>query len=152
MDEYFMKEAIKEAEKAYKDMEIPVGAVIVLDGQIIGRGYNRVETLKNSLAHAEIIALDEASKSLDAWRLIDCTIYVTLEPCAMCSGAIVNSRIKRLVIGTSDPKRGCAGSLINIVNHKGLNHRLQVKTGVLEKECKTILQNFFKRLRKNKKN
>lgn len=152
MDKYFMKEALKEAKKAYEEFEIPIGAVIVWDGKIIGRGYNRVETLKNSLAHAEVIAIDEASKSIDAWRLIDATIYVTLEPCAMCAGAMVNSRIKRLVIGSLDPKRGCAGSLMNIVNHEGLNHKLEVETGVLEEECKRILQSFFKDLRLSKKN
>ncbi|OLS03442.1 tRNA adenosine(34) deaminase TadA [Tissierella creatinophila] len=150
MDEHFMKEALKEAKYAYELLEVPVGAIIVYDGKIIGRGHNKVETLKNSLSHAEIIAIDEASKSMDAWRLIDSTMYVTLEPCAMCAGAIVNSRIKRLVIGSLDPKRGCAGSLINIVNHPSLNHRVEVETGILEKECTEILQNFFKELRKIK--
>ncbi len=147
MDEYFMEEALKEAKKAYKDLEIPVGAVLVHDGKIIGRGHNKVENLKNALLHAELIAIDEASKSLSAWRLTDCTMYVTLEPCAMCAGAIVNSRIKRLVIGSFDPKRGCAGSLMNIVNHDGLNHRLEVSVGILEAECRELLQSFFKELR-----
>ena len=114
MDEYFMRQALKEAKKAYDRLEIPVGAIIVYNGQIIGRGFNGVETLKNPLAHAELIAIDQACKTLDGWRLIDSTMYVTLEPCPMCAGAIVNSRIKRLVIGSSDPKRGCAGSLMNI--------------------------------------
>lgn len=151
MDEYFMKEALKEAKKAYKELEIPVGAVIVFNGEIIGRGYNKVETLKSSLAHAEILAIEEASKTIDAWRLLDSTMYVTLEPCAMCAGAIVNSRIKRLVIGSSDPKRGCAGSLMNIVDHKSLNHRLELKSGILEGECTRLLQAFFKELRQAKK-
>ena len=150
MDEYFMKEALKEAQSAYELLEVPVGAVIVYDGKIVGRGHNRVETLKNSLYHAELIAIDEASKTMDAWRLIDATMYVTLEPCAMCAGAIVNSRIKSLVIGSLDPKRGCAGSLMNIVNHESLNHRVDVETGVLEEECTEVLQSFFKKLRRMK--
>lgn len=150
LDEYFMKEALKEARKAYDDLEIPVGAVIVYNGQIVGRGYNRVENLKNALRHAELIAIDQASKYLDVWRLTDATIYVTLEPCAMCAGAMVNSRIKRLVIGSPDPKRGCAGSLIDIVSHEKLNHRIEVKHGILQEECTRILQSFFRDLRKSK--
>lgn len=151
LDEYFMKEALKEAKKAYDDLEIPVGAVVVYQGQIIGRGYNRVESSKNALNHAEMLAIDQASKNLGAWRLIDSTIYVTLEPCAMCAGAMVNSRISRLVIGSPDPKRGCAGSLIDIVNHEKLNHKLKVEHGILQEECTGILQSFFRDLRKLKK-
>lgn len=151
MDEYFMKEALKEAKCAYELLEVPVGAIIVYDGKIIGRGYNKVETLKSSLSHAELIAIDEASKTMDAWRLMDSTMYVTLEPCAMCAGAIVNSRIKRLVIGSLDPKRGCAGSLINIVNNPNLNHRVEVELEVLEEECTELLQSFFRELRKKNK-
>lgn len=150
MDKYFMKEALKEAQKAYREMEVPIGAVIVHRGEIIGRGFNRVESLKNPLAHAELIAIDQASKSLDAWRLKDSTIYVTLEPCPMCAGAIVNSRIERLVIGLSDPKRGCAGSMMNIVDNESLNHRVKVERGILEVESRDILQSFFRRLRSSK--
>ncbi len=150
MDKYFMKEALKEAQKAYREMEVPIGAVIVHRGEIIGRGFNRVESLKNPLAHAELIAIDQASKSLDAWRLKDSTIYVTLEPCPMCAGAIVNSRIKRLVLGLSDPKRGCAGSMMNIVDNESLNHRVKVERGILEVESRDILQSFFRRLRSSK--
>lgn len=150
MDEYFMREALKEAEKAYKAQEIPVGALVVYKGEIIGRGHNRVETLKNPLYHAELIAIDGASKCMDAWRLIDCTMYVTLEPCAMCAGAMVNSRIKKLVIASFDYKRGCAGSLIDILNYEGLNHRVEVVTGVLEKESTRLMKDFFKELRESK--
>lgn len=151
MDEFFMGEALKEAKKAYKNFEVPVGAVIVYDGKIIGRGHNYVETLKNPLSHAELIAIDEASKTMGGWRLIGCSMYVTLEPCAMCAGAIVNSRIDRLIIGSLDPKRGCAGSLMNIVDHKQLNHRVEVELGVLEEECRGLMQSFFRSLRENKK-
>ena len=150
MDEFFMRQALKEAQMAYDDLEIPVGAVVVFNGEIIGRGHNRVETLKNPLYHAELIAIDEASKSIGAWRLIDCKLYVTLEPCAMCAGAIVNARISKLIVGSKDPKRGCAGSLMNLVDHQGLNHRVQVELGVLEKECRSLMQSFFKDLRENK--
>nr|WP_300003740.1 tRNA adenosine(34) deaminase TadA [Tissierella sp.] len=151
IDKFFMKEAIKEARKAYDEMEIPVGAVVVYKGEIIGRGRNRVETLKNPLYHAELIAIDGASKSIDAWRLIDCELYVTLEPCAMCAGAMVNARIKRLVVGSLDPKRGCAGSLINLLDYEGLNHKVEVELGVLEEECRAMMQNFFKDLRNKKR-
>ena len=151
MDEYFMKEALEEAKKSYNILEVPVGAIIVYDGKIIGRGFNKVETSKNSLSHAELFAIDGASKALDAWRLLDCTMYVTLEPCAMCAGAIVNSRIKRLVVASSDPKRGCAGSIMNIVNHEKLNHRVEVEIGILEEECTRLIKKFFRELREAKK-
>lgn len=150
MDKAFMKEALKEAKKAYDKLEIPVGAIIVYKDQIIARACNRVEGGKNSLLHAELIAIDEASKIIGGWRLLDCTMYVTLEPCAMCAGAIVNSRIKRLVIGSPDPKRGFAGSLMNIVNHQALNHRVEIVNGVLEEECKELMRSFFKKIRKSK--
>lgn len=146
-----MRAAIIQAKKAYSTYEVPVGAIIVHKNNIIGYGYNRRESLKSPLAHAEIMAIDMASKNLDAWRLIDCTMYVTLEPCAMCAGAIVNSRIQRLVIGTKDYKRGCCGSILNLVNYPEFNHKVELKFGVLEKECREVLQNFFKELRKNKK-
>ncbi len=145
-----MKEALKEAKKAYSTYEVPVGAVIVYNGEIIGRGYNQRESLKDPTAHAEILAIKDASKYLDAWRLMDCTIYVTLEPCAMCAGAIVNSRIDRLVIGTRDLKRGCCGTIEDLTNHPKFNHRLQVEFGILEDECSSIISSFFKELRENK--
>ncbi|HEY8363306.1 MAG TPA: tRNA adenosine(34) deaminase TadA [Tissierellaceae bacterium] len=152
MDILYMREALKEAKKAYSIYEVPVGAIIVYNGQIIGRGYNQRETLKDPTAHAEILAIKEASKFLDSWRLVDCTMYVTLEPCAMCAGAIVNSRIKRLVIGARDLKRGCCGTVENLTNHPKFNHRLEVEFGVLEEECSSILSDFFKELREQKKN
>lgn len=146
-----MRAALEEAKKAYSIYEVPVGAIVVYKGQIIGRGYNQRETLKDPTAHAEILAIKEASKFLDGWRLIDCTMYVTLEPCAMCAGAIVNSRIDRLVIGTRDLKRGCCGTVEDLTNHPKFNHRLEVEFGVLEEECSSILSNFFKELRESKK-
>lgn len=150
MDVFYMKEALKEAKKAYSTYEVPVGAVIVYNGEIIGRGYNQRESLKDPTAHAEMLAIKEASKYLDAWRLMDCTMYVTLEPCAMCAGAIVNSRIDRLVIGTRDLKRGCCGTIEDLTNHPKFNHRLEVEFGILEDECSSIISNFFKVLRGNK--
>jgi len=151
MDEFFMKEALKEAEKAYSTYEVPVGAIIVCNGQIVGRGYNQRESLRDPTAHAEILAIREASKYMDAWRLSKSTMYVTLEPCAMCAGAIVNARIDRLVIGARDPKRGCAGTVEDLTNHPQFNHRLKVEFGVLEEECSHILSKFFKELREYKK-
>ena len=145
-----MKKALEEAVKAYSTYEVPVGAVIVHKDKIIGRGYNKRERLKDPTAHAEIIAIKEASEYLNAWRLIDCTLYVTLEPCAMCAGAIVNSRIDRVVIGTIDPKRGCCGTVEDLTNHPKFNHRSEVMFGVLEKECSNIISKFFKELRKSK--
>lgn len=151
MDKHFMKIALEEAGKARKILEVPIGAVIVKDGEIIARGYNKRETLKNPLAHAEILAIEEASKVLDSWRLIDCTIYVTIEPCAMCAGAIVNSRIKRLVIGAMDPKMGACGSIVDLVRHEKFNHRVELEAGVLEEECSGIMKEFFKELRARKR-
>jgi len=151
MDEFYMKKALEEAYKAFSMGEVPVGAIIVKDGKIIGRGFNQRETLKDPTAHAEILAIKEASKSLGGWRLLGCTMYVTLEPCAMCAGAIVNSRIERLVIGTRDLKRGCCGTVEDLTNHPKFNHRLGVEFGVLEEECSSILSKFFKELREKKK-
>jgi len=151
MDFIYMREALEEAKKAYSIYEVPVGAIIVYKGKIIGRGYNQRETLKDPTAHAEVLAIKEASKFLDSWRLLDCTMYVTLEPCAMCAGAIVNSRIGRLVIGTRDLKRGCCGTVEDLTNHPKFNHRLEVEFGVLEEECSSILSDFFKELRESKK-
>ena len=153
MDEKFMKEALKEAKKAYNINEVPVGAVIVNDGKIIARGYNKKETENNSLNHAELIAIKKASKKLNSWRLTNCIMYVTLEPCSMCAGALIQSRIKKLVIGTMDEKTGACGSVLNLLEDYEFNHKIQIEKGILEKECSLILKNFFKNLRniKNKK-
>ena len=150
MDETYMREALKEAEKAYSTYEVPVGAVVVHEGKIIGRGYNKRELLMDPTAQAEIIAIKEASEYLQAWRLTGCTLYVTLEPCAMCAGAIVNSRVDRVVIGTFDPKRGCCGTVEDLTNHPEFNHRAEVIFGILKDECSSIISNFFKELRENK--
>ena len=147
MDEIFMKLALEEAYKAFSTYEVPVGAVIVHEGKVIARGHNKRESLKDPTAHAEMIAIRKASKSLNGWRLLGCTMYVTLEPCSMCAGAIINSRIERLVIGARDPKRGCCGSVINLVDNPNFNHRVEVKFNVLEEECSNILTSFFKDLR-----
>lgn len=151
MDEYFMSQALEQAEKAKEIGEVPIGAVIVKDGEIIAVGFNKRETLKNPLAHAEILAIEQASIALDSWRLLDCTMYVTIEPCAMCAGAIVNSRIQRLVIGAMDPKMGACGSIIDLVRHEKFNHRVELEVGVLEDECSKIMKDFFKELRDRKK-
>ena len=142
-----MEFALEEAYKAFSTYEVPVGAVIVHDGKVIARGHNKRETLKDPTAHAEMIAIREASKYLNGWRLLGCTMYVTLEPCSMCAGAIINSRIERLVIGAKDPKRGCCGSVINLLNNPNFNHKVQVEYGVLEDKCSSILTDFFKELR-----
>jgi tRNA(adenine34) deaminase len=147
MSEYFMAEALKEAQKAYDREEIPIGAVIVKDGKIIGRGFNQKEETCNATAHAEMIAIKQASEMLKAWRLTGCTMYVTLEPCTMCAGALVNARIDKLVIGTSDPKTGACGSVFNIAQDNRLNHQIELQLGVLEEDCSTILKSFFKILR-----
>ncbi len=147
MDEYFMELALIQAKKAYNLNEVPVGAVIVKDNKVISTGYNLRETAKDPTAHAEIIAIKKASKILNGWRLIGCTMYVTIEPCPMCAGAIINSRINRLVIGANDPKMGSCGSIIDITQNPYFNHNVEVKKGVLEKECSLIMKNFFKELR-----
>ncbi len=146
-DEKYMKEALKEANKAYKLGEVPIGCVIVYEGKIIGRGYNRRNTDKTTLAHAEISAIKKASKIIGDWRLEGCTLYVTLEPCQMCSGAIIQARIDRVVMGSMNPKAGCAGSLLNILENDSFNHQAQVTRGVLQEECSEILVKFFKELR-----
>ena len=145
-----MSQALVEAKKAYSTYEVPVGAVIVYDGKIIARGYNKKEGLKNPLAHAELMAINQAAEYLGEWRLSGCTMYVTLEPCAMCAGAIVNSRIDRLVIGARDLRMGSAGTVEDITNHEKFNHRVLVEFGLLEEECSSILSEFFKELRNNK--
>ena len=142
-----MKEALIEAKKAYSTYEVPVGAVIVYKDKIIGRGFNKKESTKNPLAHAELLAIKEASENLDRWRLTDCTMYVTLEPCPMCAGAIINSRIDRLVVGARDPKMGCCGTVEDLINNNRFNHRTKVMFGILEEKCSCILKSFFKKLR-----
>ena len=142
-----MKEALKQAKKAYVLGEVPIGCVIVYEDKIIGRGYNRRNTDKNTLAHAEITAINRASKKMGDWRLEDCTLYVTLEPCQMCSGAIVQSRITNVVMGCMNPKAGCGGSILNILEMPEFNHQVNVIRGVMEEECSQILQDFFKELR-----
>ena len=145
-----MKEALKEAKKAYDKEEIPVGAVIVRDDKIIARGHNIKELKKDTTKHAEIIAIQKASKKMDAWRLEGCTLYVTLEPCAMCAGALIQSRIKKVVIGTMDNKTGACGSVLNLLEDYKFNHQVEIETGIMETECREILQQFFKELRKKK--
>lgn len=151
LDEKYMKAAIREAKKAYKLEEVPIGCVIVRENKIIARGYNRRNTDKNTLAHAEISAIKKASKKTGDWRLEDCTMYVTLEPCQMCAGAIVQSRLGKVVIGSMNPKAGCAGSVINLLQMKQFNHQVEMETGILEEECSTMLSGFFQELREKKK-
>lgn len=147
-DEFFMLEALKQAQMAYDADEVPVGAVIVHNHRIIAKAHNQVETLKDPTAHAEILAITQACDTLKSKWLHDCTMYVTLESCSMCAGALVLSRIPRLVVGTSDPKAGACGSILNIANHAQLNHRLEIKSGVLAQECGDWLRNFFQEKRK----
>lgn len=151
IDEKFMEKAIEVAEEAASIGEVPIGAIIVKDGEIISTGYNLRETEQRSVAHAELLAIDEACKALGTWRLSECTLYVTLEPCSMCSGAIVLSRIDRVVYGASDPKGGCAGTLMNLLDEPRFNHQATVTSGVLERECSQMLTTFFRELRTRKK-
>ena len=151
LDEKYMREAIRQAEKAYKLDETPIGCVIVHNGKIIGRGYNRRNTDKSPLAHAEITAIRKASKKLGDWRLEECTLYVTLEPCQMCAGAIIQSRMTRVVVGCMNPKAGCAGSVLNLLDVKAFNHQAELTTGVLEEECSALMTGFFRELRERKK-
>ena len=150
-DESFMKQAVKQAKRAYDKLETPIGCVIVHEDKIIARGYNKRNMKKNTLAHAEILAINKASKVLGDWRLEDCTMYVTLEPCPMCAGAIVQARIPRVVIGSMNPKAGCAGSVLNLLQQDGLNHQVEVTKGVLAEECSGLMTSFFRELRKKKK-
>lgn len=147
----YMKEPIKQAKKAWKLTEVPIGCVIVYNDKIIGRGYNRRNTDKTTLGHAEITAIKRASKIMGDWRLEDCTLYVTLEPCQMCAGAIVQARIPRVVIGSMNPKAGCAGSILNLLDMQQFNHRCEVVRGVMKQECSDMLTTFFKELREIKK-
>ena len=150
-DEKYMKQAIKLAKKAWKIEEVPIGCVIVHEGKVIGRGYNRRTTDKNPLAHAELIAIKKASKKIGDWRLEDCTLYVTLEPCQMCSGAIVQARVKKVVVGSMNPKAGCAGSILNLLQVDRFNHQVELETGILEEECSEMMKSFFKELREKRK-
>ena len=150
-DEKYMKEALKQAKKAYALKEVPVGCVIVYEDQIIARGYNRRNTDQNTTSHAEINAIRKASKKLGDWRLEGCTIYITMEPCQMCAGAIVQSRITRAVIGSMNPKAGCAGSILNLLDIPEFNHQVELTTGVMEEECSQMMKSFFKELREARK-
>ncbi len=147
----YMKESIKEAKKAEEKLEVPVGAIIVKDGKIIARGYNQKETKLDSTKHAEIIAIQKACKKLKTWRLTGCKMYVTLEPCSMCAGAIIQSRIDKIYIGAMDEKTGSCGSVFNLFEDYKFNHHVETEYGVCKEECETILKNFFKALRKSKK-
>ncbi|WP_020063148.1 tRNA adenosine(34) deaminase TadA [Bacillus sp. 123MFChir2] len=150
-DIYFMELAIEEAKKAGEIQEVPIGAVVVVDGEVISRAHNLRETEQRSVAHAELLAIDDACKKLGTWRLENATLYVTLEPCPMCAGAIVLSRVERVVYGAADPKGGCAGTLMNLLTEDRFNHQSKVVAGVLEEECGSLLTNFFRELRKKRK-
>lgn len=146
-DEYFMRDALRQAQKAYAADEVPVGAAVVREDKIIARAHNQVELLKDATAHAEMLALTEAEAAIGDWRLMDCDLYVTKEPCAMCAGAIVHTRIRRVIFGCADPSAGAAGSVMNLLQMQSLNHRCQITSGVLQKECAAILQDFFRERR-----
>jgi tRNA(adenine34) deaminase len=146
-DEYFVRKALRYAQKAYEAGEVPVGAVVVREGRIIAHAYNQVELLKDATAHAEMLALTQAEAAVGDWRLTDCDLFVTKEPCAMCAGAIVHVRLRRLIFGCADPRAGAAGSVINLLQLPSLNHRCEITSGVLENECAAILQDFFRKRR-----
>ena len=150
-DEYFMMEAIKEARKALEFEEVPIGAVLVLGDEIIARAHNLRESTQNAISHAELLAIDKACREMGSWRLEGAALYVTLEPCAMCSGAIILSRIKRVVYGATDPKGGCAGTFMNLLQDERFNHQSEVVSGVLQEECGELLSNFFRKVRERKK-
>lgn len=145
--EKFMKEALKQARQAYNKLEVPVGAVIVKDGKIIARAYNQKECKNDTTNHAEILAIKKASKKLNSWRLIDCDMYVTLEPCSMCAGALIQSRIRKVYIGAPDAKTGACGSVLNLLEDYKFNHVVEVENGILKDECESLLKEFFKKLR-----
>lgn len=151
IEEKYMRAAIREAKKAYALEEVPIGCVIVYEDKIIARGYNRRNTDKNTLAHAEMSAIKKASRKLGDWRLEGCTMYITLEPCQMCAGAIVQARIDEVVIGSMNPKAGCAGSVLNLLEVPAFNHQVKIRKGVLEEECAAMLSTFFRELRERKK-
>ena len=146
-DQYFMREALRQAQRAYAADEVPVGAVVVRGGKIIARAHNQVELLKDATAHAEMLALTQAEEGVADWRLTDCDLYVTKEPCAMCAGALVHTRIRRVIFGCTDPSAGAAGSIINLLQMPAFNHRCQITSAVLRKECAAILQDFFRKRR-----
>jgi len=146
-DDYFMRDALRQAEKAYGADEVPVGAIVVRDGKIIARAHNQVELLKDATAHAEMLALTQAEAAVGDWRLTDCDLYVTKEPCAMCAGALVHTRIRRVVFGCADPVAGAAGSVVNLLQMPGFNHSCDITSGLLQNECAAILQTFFRRRR-----
>jgi len=150
-DEKYMRAALREAKKAYALGEVPIGCVLVADGRIIARGYNRRKTDHNTLSHAELNAIRKASKKTGDWRLEQCTMYVTLEPCQMCAGAIVQARIPKVYIGTMNPKAGCAGSLLNLLQFPAFNHQVEIESGTLQEECAALLSGFFKEMRQKKK-
>lgn len=149
--EKYMREAIKQAKKAYQIDEVPIGCVIVYENKIIARAYNKRNKNKNTLAHAELLAINKASKVLNDWRLEGCTMYVTLEPCQMCAGAIVQARIDKVVIGCMNPKAGCGGSILNLLQMEQFNHQVETVSGVLEEDCSSMLQQFFRELREKKR-
>jgi tRNA(adenine34) deaminase len=146
-DESFMREALRQAQKAYEADEVPVGAVVVRVGKVIGRAYNQVELLKDATAHAEMLALTQAEAAVRDWRLVDCDLYVTKEPCVMCAGALIHVRIRRLIFGCADTRSGGAGGMINLLQHSALNHDCEITSGVLQNECTAILQDFFRQKR-----
>src|SRR5689334_9260532 len=150
-DHYFMGEALRQAKRAYEAQEVPVGAVVVREGRIIARAFNQVELLRDATAHAEMLALTQAEESVGDWRLTDCTLYVTKEPCPMCAGAVIHVRLARVVFGAVDPKAGAAGSALNLLQFSGLNHRSEITAGVREPECRHLLQTFFAEQRQKKK-
>lgn len=150
MEERFMKEALKEAKKAYNKLEVPVGAIIVKDGKIIARAHNLKESKNDTTKHAEILAIQKASKKLNSWRLTNCEMYVTLEPCTMCAGALIQARLRKLYIGTMDYKTGACGSVLNVLEDYPFNHKIEYEIDILKDECEKILQDFFKELRKSK--
>ena len=146
-DNYYMREALRQAQKAYTAAEVPVGAVVVREGKIIARAHNQVELLKDATAHAEMLALTQAEEAVGDWRLTDCDLYVTKEPCAMCAGALVHTRIRRVIFGCTDRSAGAAGSVVNLLQLRSLNHQCEITSGVLQKECSAILQDFFRKRR-----
>lgn len=150
--EKFMKEALKQAKKAYDKLEVPVGAVIVKDGKIIARAYNQKEEKNDTTNHAEILAIKKASKKLNSWRLLGCDMYVTLEPCSMCAGALIQSRIRKVYIGAPDSKTGACGSVLNLLEDYKFNHKVEIENGILKDDCENLLKEFFKELRNLKKN
>jgi tRNA(adenine34) deaminase len=149
-DEHYMRDALRLAVKAYEADEVPVGAIVVRAGRIIGRAYNQIELLKDATAHAEMLALTQAEAAVVDWRLVDCDLYVTKEPCVMCVGALVHVRIRRLIFGCADPRSGAAGGMINLLQHPALNHHCEITSGVLQNECAAILQDFFQKKRASK--